>query len=321
MAQALIFNGTAGRVDIPTKVGSGGARRLLLAEFLSVSDFSNRCIVGNSLSSTDGSIRFISTTQLGVRINGGSERTVTVSPAFQTATEFTLEVFVNVGNTVSVNVNSSQVGSAAIASTEFSAIDNYQYIGQCGNSFRLNATVKRMVVLTTEYINLGDNTATTWGDGTLNGLTPPGCWTFFEAGGGTAYSIVADTVTDSHTANDVTLTYSGAATAYTLTADTVSDTHAAGDVTLTYSAAGTATITSEPLKDNTGALLAGQPLDYVAIYDGVTGALVLRVTGISTNASGVFSVSDAALTAGVTYKLDWKVTIQSAARMPAKAAV
>lgn len=80
-------------------------------------------------------------------------------------------------------------------------------------------------------------------------------------------------------------------------------------------------ITSEPLKDNTGALLANQALDYVAIYDNSTGALVLRVTSISTNASGVFTVSDAALTAGVTYKLDWKVTTQSAARMPAKAAV
>jgi hypothetical protein len=80
-------------------------------------------------------------------------------------------------------------------------------------------------------------------------------------------------------------------------------------------------ITSEPLKDNTNTLLANQALDYVAIYDNATGALVLRVTGISTNAGGVFTVSDAALTAGVTYKLDWKVTAQSAARMPAKAAI
>ena len=45
------------------------------------------------------------------------------------------------------------------------------------------------------------------------------------------------------------------------------------------------------------------------------------VFNLTTNASGVFTVSDAALTSGVTYKLDWKVTAQSAARMPAKAAV
>jgi len=109
--------------------------------------------------------------------------------------------------------------------------------------------------------------------------------------------------------------------AYSITCDTVTDAHSAGDVTLTYAAAGTAAITSEPLKDNTNTLLANQALDYVAIYDNATGALVLRVTGISTNASGVFTVSDVALTSGVTYKLDWQVTSQSAARMPAKAAV
>ena len=80
--------------------------------------------------------------------------------------------------------------------------------------------------------------------------------------------------------------------------------------------------TSEPLRDNTnGNLLANEALDYVALYDNTTGALVLRVTGLSTNASGVFSVQNAALTTGVTYKVDWKITSQAEARMPAKAAV
>lgn len=109
--------------------------------------------------------------------------------------------------------------------------------------------------------------------------------------------------------------------AYSVTCDTVTDTHSVGDVTLTYAAAGVATITSGQLHDNTDTLLANQPLDYVAIYDNTTGALVLRVTGVSTNASGVFTVSDAALIGGVTYRLDWKVTIQAQARMPSKAAV
>lgn len=82
-----------------------------------------------------------------------------------------------------------------------------------------------------------------------------------------------------------------------------------------------AVFTSEPLKDNTGTLLASEALDYVAIYDSATGDLVLRVTGLSTNASGVFSVQSSLLTSGVTYKADWKVTSQLSARMPAKAAV
>lgn len=145
--------------------------------------------------------------------------------------------------------------------------------------------------------------------------------TWFEySSAGESYSLVCDTVADDHNAGDVTLIYSGSGTAYTLTCDTVTDAHSAGDVELTYTPAPTATITSQPLKDNTGSLLASQDLDYVSIYDSTTGALVLRVTGISTNSSGIFSVSDAALTSGVTYKLDWKITAQASARMPSKAA-
>lgn len=82
-----------------------------------------------------------------------------------------------------------------------------------------------------------------------------------------------------------------------------------------------ATLTSEPLKDNTGTLLANAPLDYVSVYDNATGELVLRVTGLSTNSSGVFSIENAALTSGVVYKLDWKITSQTVGRMPTKAAV
>jgi hypothetical protein len=85
--------------------------------------------------------------------------------------------------------------------------------------------------------------------------------------------------------------------------------------------AGVATFTSEPLKDLSGNLLDSEALDYVAFYDATTGDLVLRVTGLSTDASGIFTVENAALESGVTYKVDWKVTSQSAGRMPAKAAV
>ena len=167
-----------------------------------------------------------------------------------------------------------------------------------------------------EYYNADDPEATTIGDATVN----EGTWVEYSEGS-TSYTLTCETATSTHAAGDVTLIFSGAGTAYILTCDTVSSSHGAGDVALTYNQAGTATITSEPLKDNTGALLANQALDYAAIYNNTTGALVLRVTGLSTNASGVFSVTDVALTAGATYKLDWKLTIQSAARMPAKAAV
>ena len=90
------------------------------------------------------------------------------------------------------------------------------------------------------------------------------------------------------------------------------------------SAAGTvaafATFTSEPLKTNNGTLQASLALDWVRLYNVTTGALVVTKTGISTNSSGVFTFTDAALTVGQTYKADWKITTTGETRMPSKAA-
>ncbi len=98
---------------------------------------------------------------------------------------------------------------------------------------------------------------------------------------------------------------------------TVGATGASG--ALSVSASTLPTLTSEPLKDNAGNLLANEPLDHVAIYNDTTGALVLRVTGLSTDATGRFVVGNVALTAGVTYRIDWQTTAGHR-RMPRKAA-
>lgn len=81
-----------------------------------------------------------------------------------------------------------------------------------------------------------------------------------------------------------------------------------------------ATFTSEPLKTNNGTLQASLALDWVRLYNVTTGALVVTKTGISTNSSGVFTVTDAALTVGQTYKADWRITTTGETRMPSKAA-
>lgn len=92
-----------------------------------------------------------------------------------------------------------------------------------------------------------------------------------------------------------------------------------GSGALSVAASTLPSITSEPLKDNAGNLLASASLDFVAIYNDTTGALVLRVTGLSTNAAGRFIVADAALTSGATYRVDWQTTAGQR-RMPRKAA-
>lgn len=74
---------------------------------------------------------------------------------------------------------------------------------------------------------------------------------------------------------------------------------------------------SEPLKRNNGTLIANKALNFVALYDDTTGALVVRKTGLSTDASGVFSFQDAALVAGTTYRVDWE-TVDGERRMPRK---
>lgn len=88
---------------------------------------------------------------------------------------------------------------------------------------------------------------------------------------------------------------------------------------VTLLAPSSASFTSEPLRDNTGTLVASTALAYVALYNDTTSALVVRKTGLSTNGAGVFSFTDAALVAGTTYRVDWE-TVDGKRRMPRKAA-
>lgn len=76
----------------------------------------------------------------------------------------------------------------------------------------------------------------------------------------------------------------------------------------TTSAPSTATLTSSPLKDNTGALHLGAPFEAFVLHV-TTGALILRKTGLTSHAStGVVTFSDAALAASTQYRVVWRRT-------------
>jgi hypothetical protein len=60
-------------------------------------------------------------------------------------------------------------------------------------------------------------------------------------------------------------------------------------------------ITTDPLKNNTGTVLANETGVTACVYAPSTGALVVRLTGQTTDASGVLHISDAALVSGTTY--------------------
>lgn len=91
-----------------------------------------------------------------------------------------------------------------------------------------------------------------------------------------------------------------------------------GSITSTGSTT-SGTFTSEVLKDYAGNALVSVSMNFVRLYNQTTGALVLSKTGVSTNASGVVSFTDAALTAGTGYRIDWETSTGSR-RMPIKAA-
>lgn len=84
-------------------------------------------------------------------------------------------------------------------------------------------------------------------------------------------------------------------------------------------ASGLGTFTSDPLRDNVGNLVINKGLAHVALYHDSTGALVVRKTGLSTNAAGVFTFADALITPGQVYRVDWE-DADGRRRMPRKAA-
>jgi len=65
-----------------------------------------------------------------------------------------------------------------------------------------------------------------------------------------------------------------------------------------------ATVTTQPIKNYSGALEVSQTGYTVNFYSKVDGTLVLRQTGISTDASGIITIQDVALTATTIYRMD-----------------
>ena len=79
--------------------------------------------------------------------------------------------------------------------------------------------------------------------------------------------------------------------------------------TLTVNAAaGDGTITSEPLKNNMGQLIGANTLSWLGFRNATTGADVLLLTSVSVNSSSIFSTTNAALSPGQLYAINWKTS-------------
>lgn len=76
----------------------------------------------------------------------------------------------------------------------------------------------------------------------------------------------------------------------------------AGSATLTAVVLGT--ITTPPIKNNTGTVRASLSGWTVNVYDATTGALVVQKTGLSTDASGVLTITDELIVPTTTYSYE-----------------
>ncbi len=79
------------------------------------------------------------------------------------------------------------------------------------------------------------------------------------------------------------------------------------------------TLTTLPMKNNTGTLLAGETGIVLNIYNQSTGVLVVQKTGVTTNASGIATVTDGLIVGGTTYAYE-PVLTGGRRRLPLKAA-
>lgn len=115
------------------------------------------------------------------------------------------------------------------------------------------------------------------------------------------------TGTDTLTGGTASGSGAGSASGATLTGtDTLTGGAASGVVA--------GTLTTKPFKQNNTALYANLSLT-LNIYDATTGALVLHKTGLTTNSSGVVTVTDPAITTGTSYAYE-PVFASGARRLP-----
>ena len=162
----------------------------------------------------------------------------------------------------------------------------------------------------------GDTTPPTMtGTLTVSGITSSGCTVDWSgtaradnvAVTGYEYNISGGAYADAGTALSHAFTGLAPSTSYTVT---VRAYDAAGNrstpalsVVATTSATAVGTLTTSPLKNNTGTLLASLTGITALVYDLITGALVVKKTAQTTSSTGVMVVTDATIVPATQYRL------------------
>jgi hypothetical protein len=130
---------------------------------------------------------------------------------------------------------------------------------------------------------------------------------------GSGYDVGAwEYVAATGTANGATLTGVSTISGGTATGNTGSNAPGATLTGTSTIAGGTASslgiLVTRAQKNNTGTVMAGETGVIVYIWDATTGALVLKKTGVTLDASGIATITDVLLISGTSYVYDVKLT-------------
>lgn len=313
----VVLGDAATQYNLPAAINiTGGAWTVIFKARISSGAGTNSMVAGDATGTVDFFWLSNGSGDCAIRINNAN-----YSFANSGNTTLATYAWVYAGTQLKLYKNGSLLntftGVPSGAALKISAI----LAGYSGGSFRLNGALEFLNAIPSALsdaeiasrtsdpyavLEVGESSTPTTISATLANIT------------GSVSSVSAPITAISATLANITA--SVGSTVGTFTTTTISAT--LGNVVGSINSAGSTsngTFASEVLKDYAGNVLVNAPLNFVRLYNDTTGALVLNKTGVSTNASGIVTFSDAALVAGTTYRVDWETTAGSR-RMPRKAA-
>lgn len=319
MANYAVYFDNTGYVSIPTWTAT--ADWTIEIEFKSGPSSVTDGLAGNT--GSDDWIAVYSDGHYTFRAGGVSEYSSAVG-IIATNTDYKM-TFTCASGTVTYSLKEG-AAETVVDSGTFSHTGSFDFtrLGSCNNTVHFEGQIRRVILSKTgddrDYYS-SVNTGSNWTDignsqdGTLTGLPTDGSqWVLIPADT-TVNAISASidvstffaTVTLGNDTNVSATLASIDVTAYQATVTTSSPTNISATLASIDVSTNAATVTqvygivTEPLKNNTGTVLASTGSIIANVYNLSTGALVVRKTGLTSDANGVIQFTDASLSASTTY--------------------
>lgn len=175
-------------------------------------------------------------------------------------------------------------------------------VGVHADVWRADSAVSFAGTVPTKTVNVG--TVFSWG-------TPPLSSYFSDGSAPYTYAVQTGTLPTGLSLNSSTGVITGTPTVLGTSSIVIRVTDATGTTTDTNSfdivVADSGTLTSSPLKNNTGTLLTAVPLE-AFVHDVSAGTLVAKVTGLTSDGGGVASFVSPSVIRATAYRVIWRRT-------------